>query len=54
MAVIAAFATFTYGYDGAFIGGTIALPSFKRSFGITAANSAYLSTNIVTVYQVHI
>jgi hypothetical protein len=26
MAIIAAFATFTYGYDGAFIGGTTNVP----------------------------
>ncbi|KAI5478741.1 hypothetical protein MNV49_004666 [Pseudohyphozyma bogoriensis] len=35
----------------AFIGGTIALASFKKAFGINASNSSYLSTNIVTVYQ---
>lgn len=43
-----------YGYDSAFIGGTINLPSFQRRFGLdTASDSAKadLSSNIVSTFQ---
>ena len=43
-----------YGYDSAFIGGTLALPSFKRSYGLDTANptqAASLSSNIVSTFQ---
>jgi MFS family permease len=40
-----------YGYDSAFIGGTLALPSFKTAFGLNAAASASLSSNIVSTFQ---
>ncbi|GAA6027971.1 hypothetical protein JCM8097_001807 [Rhodosporidiobolus ruineniae] len=50
-AVIAALGATLYGYDSAFIGGTLALASFKRDFNITASNSANLSANIVSLYQ---
>jgi sugar porter (SP) family MFS transporter len=40
-----------YGYDSAFIGGTLALPSFKTAFGLNAAGSASLSSNIVSTFQ---
>lgn len=51
---VAAFAAVTIGYDSAFIGGTIALPSFRREFGLdkmaqTEVN--FLSANIVSTYQ---
>ncbi|KAH8922325.1 quinate permease-like protein [Atractiella rhizophila] len=48
---VAAFGAFLYGYDSAFIGGTLALASFKEEFGINAKNSAKLSANIVSTYQ---
>jgi MFS family permease len=43
-----------YGYDSAFIGGTMSLPSFQRKFGLataTAAERASLSANIVSTFQ---
>ena len=43
-----------YGYDSAFIGGTLALPSFKDAYGLTNASSsiaASLSSNIVSTFQ---
>ncbi|KAJ7693890.1 MFS quinate transporter QutD [Mycena rosella] len=49
--ITAAFGAVLYGYDSAFIGGTIALASFKKEFGITAHNSATISANIVSGYQ---
>ncbi|KAF9075983.1 putative transporter [Rhodocollybia butyracea] len=49
--IAAAFGAMLYGYDSAFIGGTIALASFQEEFGITAHNSAAISANIVSGYQ---
>ena len=43
-----------YGYDSAFIGGTIVLPSFQRAFGLDSASDdeiAALSSNIVSTFQ---
>src|SRR5687767_12009963 len=43
-----------YGYDSAFIGGTINLPSFQRKFGLADADpsaKADLSSNIVSTFQ---
>jgi len=43
-----------YGYDSAFIGGTLALPSFKRAYGLDTASAsqvAALSSNIVSTFQ---
>lgn len=43
-----------YGYDSAFIGGTLNLPSFQRTFGlaeISKAAKADLSSNIVSTFQ---
>lgn len=43
-----------YGYDSAFIGGTINLPAFQRQFGLTDASpseKAALSSNIVSTFQ---
>lgn len=44
-----------YGYDGGFIGGTLALPSFQHAFGLdtaaTATALAGLKSNIVTTFQ---
>lgn len=43
-----------YGYDSAFIGGTLGLPSFQRAFGLDQAADdevAALSSNIVSTFQ---
>lgn len=43
-----------YGYDSAFIGGTLSLPSFKHAFGLDTVSSAQLtalSSNIVSTFQ---
>lgn len=43
-----------YGYDSAFIGGTLTLPSFERAFGLedsSDAEIAALSSNIVSTFQ---
>ncbi|CAK7221909.1 hypothetical protein SBRCBS47491_004690 [Sporothrix bragantina] len=51
----ASWAAACYGYDGGFIGGTLALPSFQHAFGLdTAASAAALAglkSNIVTTFQ---
>jgi len=51
---LAAWAAVMIGYDSAFIGGTLALTSFRNEFGLTgkpAAELAFLSSNIVSTYQ---
>lgn len=53
---IAAFAAIMIGYDSAFIGGTIALTSFKDEFGLTSTKIStdefnFISANIVSTYQ---
>lgn len=43
-----------YGYDSAFIGGTLSLPAFQRTFGLDSASAserAALSSNIVSTFQ---
>ncbi|CCX30034.1 quinate permease [Pyronema domesticum] len=53
-ASIAAFAAVMIGYDSAFIGGTIALPSFREEFGLNKLapkDVNFLSANIVSTYQ---
>lgn len=41
-----------YGYDSAFIGGTLELPSFKAAYGLTdEAASTSLDSNIVSTFQ---
>lgn len=43
-----------YGYDSAFIGGTLSLPAFQSTFGLakaSASEKASLSSNIVSTYQ---
>ncbi|KXJ89978.1 general substrate transporter [Microdochium bolleyi] len=53
-AAIASFASCMIGYDSAFIGTTIALPSFKTEFNFASyqpADLALLQANIVSVYQ---
>lgn len=53
-AAVAGSAAIMIGYDSAFIGTTIALPSFKTEFGLTTvskAKSDLISANIVSCYQ---
>ena len=40
-----------FGYDSAFIGGTLALPSFQKSFGLDKSASTALMANIVSTFQ---
>lgn len=54
LACSAAMGSAMFGYDSAFIGGTLALPAFKSRFGLvgtTAKHSAALSANIVSTFQ---
>ncbi|GAC98506.1 quinate permease [Pseudozyma hubeiensis SY62] len=48
LAYLASFASIMIGYDSAFVGGTLALPSFVKSFGKLNAN---VSGNLVSTYQ---
>ncbi|GAK67192.1 quinate permease [Moesziomyces antarcticus] len=48
LSFIASFASIMIGYDSAFVGGTIALPSFLKSFGKLSNNT---SGNLVSTYQ---
>ncbi|KIW08182.1 uncharacterized protein PV09_01113 [Verruconis gallopava] len=53
-AAVASFASCMIGYDSAFIGTTLALPSFVDEFGWNKMSSSHLATvkaNIVSVYQ---
>lgn len=53
-AAIASFASCMIGYDSAFIGTTLALPSFVDEFGfkkMTPSHLALVKANIVSVYQ---
>ncbi|GAA5838131.1 hypothetical protein JCM11251_004719 [Rhodosporidiobolus azoricus] len=53
-AIVAATAAIMIGYDSAFIGTSIALPSFKKEFGLatkTPKEFAAISANIVSTYQ---
>lgn len=53
-AAIASFAAFMIGYDSAFIGTTVALPSFKSEFGLNTKSASevnFISANIVSTYQ---
>ena len=53
-AMVASFASCMIGYDSAFIGTTLALPSFVKEFGFKAMEPHHLATikaNIVSVYQ---
>ncbi|EKG20721.1 Sugar/inositol transporter [Macrophomina phaseolina MS6] len=52
VAISAAWASAMYGYDSAFIGGTLELPSFKAAYGLTDdAASTSLDSNIVSTFQ---
>ncbi|GAA5881088.1 hypothetical protein JCM8547_007993 [Rhodosporidiobolus lusitaniae] len=53
-AIVAATAAIMIGYDSAFIGTSISLPSFKKEFGLatkTSVQFAAISSNIVSTYQ---
>ncbi|RDW92505.1 MFS general substrate transporter-47 [Coleophoma crateriformis] len=55
-AAIASFAAVMIGYDSAFIGGTLALPSFVKEFGWGTAQKSvsevnFLKANVVSLYQ---
>ncbi|ETS73140.1 Quinate permease [Pestalotiopsis fici W106-1] len=53
-AAVASFASCMIGYDSAFIGTTLSLPSFKSEFNFASYSSeqlALVSANIVSVYQ---
>jgi membrane associated rhomboid family serine protease len=53
-AAVAAFCAVMIGYDSAFIGGSIALQSFKSEFNwqqYTTSEANLVSANIVSVYQ---
>jgi MFS family permease len=53
-AMVASFASCMIGYDSAFIGTTLALPSFVKEFGFKQMEAHHLATikaNIVSVYQ---
>ncbi|KAI0006363.1 general substrate transporter [Xylariaceae sp. FL0662B] len=54
LALCASMGSAMFGYDSAFIGGTITLPSFVSRFGLGASSSersAALSANIVSTFQ---
>lgn len=54
LALSAAMGSAMFGYDSAFIGGAITLPSFKSEFGLATASGdklASLSANIVSTFQ---
>ncbi|KIW18583.1 hypothetical protein PV08_02871 [Exophiala spinifera] len=54
LALSATWASSMYGYDSAFIGGTLALPSFKHSYGLDTVGKTELldlSSNIVSTFQ---
>ncbi|CAK7221289.1 hypothetical protein SBRCBS47491_004477 [Sporothrix bragantina] len=54
LALAASWASALYGYDSAFIGGTLSLPAFQSTFGLATASAsekATLSSNIVSTYQ---
>ncbi|KAF2084976.1 putative sugar transporter [Saccharata proteae CBS 121410] len=51
MAISAAWASAMYGYDSAFIGGTLELPAFEKTFGLDSSAETSLSSNIVSTFQ---
>ena len=54
LAVSAAMGSSMFGYDSAFIGGTMSLPSFQARFGLAGAESTVLASlraNIVSTFQ---
>jgi len=51
LAFSASFASAMFGYDSAFIGGTLALPAFRTTFGLNAATATALASQIVSTFQ---
>ncbi|KAL4876863.1 general substrate transporter [Aspergillus karnatakaensis] len=54
LVISATWASAMYGYDSAFIGGTLALPAFKSTFGLedaTDSEAADISSNVVSCFQ---
>lgn len=54
LAISAAMGSSMFGYDSAFIGGTMTLPSFRSKFGLAEASPSYLASlraNIVSTFQ---
>lgn len=54
LAVCASMGSAMFGYDSAFIGGTMALPSFQSRFGLSDVSGttlASLKANIVSTFQ---
>lgn len=53
LAISASMGSSMFGYDSAFIGGTLTLPSFENRFGLTSnpKQAAALSANIVSTFQ---
>lgn len=54
LAISAAMGSAMFGYDSAFIGGTMSLPSFQERFGLATASGdalANLKANIVSTFQ---
>lgn len=54
LAISAAMGSAMFGYDSAFIGGTLSLPSFKSRFHLPSKNGtelASLKANIVSTFQ---
>lgn len=53
-AIAASAAAIIIGYDGGFIGGTVALPSFKKEFGLdkmTKAHADFVVSNVISVFH---
>lgn len=53
-ALMASAAAIIIGYDGGFIGGTVALPSFEKAFGLdqmTTSHANFIISNIVSVFH---
>lgn len=53
-ALMASAAAIIIGYDGGFIGGTVALPSFKEAFGLdqmTKSHANFIVSNVISVFH---
>lgn len=53
-ALIASAAAIIIGYDGGFIGGTVALPAFKQEFGLdqmTTSHANFIISNVISVFH---
>lgn len=53
-ALIASAAAIIIGYDGGFIGGTVALPSFRQEFGLdqmSKSQADYVISNVISVFH---